>query len=561
MINRVNQFHIKEFGENVFFFSTEDNPGEVQEILNSIYKQQEGNHFGEERLAIYFMPGKYDEKIKPMVGFSTQIAGLGLSPEDTVLTSLNCEAKWQQRPGNNVALSNFWRGIENLKVTDTVMWAVSQATFMRKMDIEGDLYLHDDEGWASGGFMADCRIHGCVDTGPQQQWFSRNSDWNGWRGHGWNMVFAGIEEGKVPKGEWPEKPYTSLETVEEMAEKPYLVYDAVKGLGVNAGRIKKDSKGIDWTEKNFIPLDEFYIAREGEDDSKSLNKALKEGKHILITPGIYNISDTIIIENDNTIFLGMGLATLRSEKDCKCICKIRGKGIHLAGILFDAGEGTTEKMLQVGEETEKSDILGTPTVLSDIFFRIGGAFDYSAVVETALEINSNHVIGDNFWIWRADHGKGVGWEKNRANHGMIVNGHDVSAYALMVEHFNKHQVIWKGENGKTVMYQCETPYDPPSQELWMSHEGTVNGYASYVVDEEVKNHTAYGLGVYSFHRDAVLDLENAVECPMTDGVKFTNICTVLLNGQHGISHIINGKGNAVLHRGHREVITEYPEQK
>lgn len=559
MSDGIDKFHIKEFGENVFFFSPEDEADEVQEILSRIYKKQEANHFGEERFAIYFMPGEYDEKIKPMVGFATQVSGLGILPEDTVLGSLNCEAKWQQRPGNNVALSNFWRGIENLKVTDTVMWAVSQATFMRKMDIEGDLYLHDDEGWASGGFMADCRIKGCVDTGPQQQWFSRNSDWNGWRGYGWNMVYAGIEEGKVPKGEWPEKPYTSLETIDEISEKPYLVYDKEMGLCVNAGSIKKNSRGIDWNEKNLISLDEFYIAREGMDDSASLNKALKEGKHLLITPGIYPITDTLMIEKDNTIVLGMGLATLRSEKECNCICKIKGEGIRVAGILLDAGEGMTEKMLQVGDVTDESYIPEVPTVLSDIFFRIGGAFDYSAVVEVALEINSNHVIGDNFWIWRADHGKGVGWEKNRANHGMIVNGRKVTTYALMVEHFNKHQVIWKGEEGKTVMYQCETPYDPPSQELWMSHEGTVKGYASYVVDEKVKNHTAYGLGIYSFHRDAVLDLENAVETPMTNGVKFTNICTVMLNGANGINHIINGKGEAVLHRGQRAVFMNYPE--
>lgn len=559
MKKHIKQFHMEQFGENVYFFTPEDNPEEVQKTLTEIYKKQEGNHFGEERYGIYFFPGKYDERIRPMVGFATQVSGLGLSPEDTILASLNCEAKWQKRPGNNVALSNFWRGIENLKVTDTVMWAVSQATFMRKMDIEGDLYLHDEEGWASGGFMADCRIKGCVDSGPQQQWLSRNSDWNDWRGYGWNMVFAGIEEGKVPKGEWPEKPYTSLETVEEIWEKPYLVYDEEMGFCINAEKAKRNFRGVGWKEKNLISMEEFYIARSNIDNADTLNAALKAGKNLLFTPGIYELDATLLVEKDGAILLGMGLATLRSGKKCDCICKITGERVRMAGLLLDAGEGLTEKMLQVGESVGKKSMPEMPIVLSDIFFRIGGAFDYSTKVEIALEINSDNVIGDNFWIWRADHGKGVGWEKNRANYGMIVNGDKVTTYALMVEHFNKHQVIWKGEEGKTIMYQCETPYDPPSQKEWMSHNGEVNGYASYVVDENVKTHTAYGLGVYSYHRDAVLDMENAVEAPMTDGVNFTNICTVMLNGANGINHIINGKGKAVLRRGQREVIMKYPE--
>ena len=555
-----NYFHIKELGENVFFFSPEDNPEKIQEVLDGIYQKQEGNHFGEERYAIYFMPGKYDKKIKPMVGFSTQISGLGTSPEQTILPFLNCQAKWEHVPGNNVALSNFWRGIENLTVTDSVMWAVSQASFMRKMKIEGDLYLHDDGGWASGGFMADCKINGTVDAGPQQQWLSRNSDWNGWKSQGWNMVFAGIEEGKAPKGEWPEKPYTVLGEVEEMWEKPYLVYDEKQGFFISVPMARRFSKGIDWTGKQEkkLSINEFYIATAKKDTSVTLNEALRRRKHLLFTPGIYRIEEPLLVEKEETVLLGMGLATLRSEKECECICKITGNGVRMAGILFDSGEGRTKRMLQIGEKKVKNEVPQIPIVLSDLFFRIGGAFDYDTCVETALEIDSDYVIGDNFWIWRADHGRGVGWNKNPADTGLVVNGDRVTIYALMVEHFKKHQVIWNGEEGKTVMYQCETPYDPPGQDEWMSHEGRVNGYASYVVDKAVKKHHAVGMGIYSYHRDAVLDLENAIEAPETEEVSFKNICTVMLAGNPGINHIINGTGKGVRERGAREILTKYP---
>jgi hypothetical protein len=39
-----------------------------------------------------------------------------------------------------------------------------------------------------------------------------------------------------------------------------------------------------------------------------------------------------------------------------------------------------------------------------------------------------------------------------------------------VEHYQKYQVIWNGENGRTIMFLSETPYDPPNQAAW-SHDG------------------------------------------------------------------------------------------
>ena len=77
---------------------------------------------------------------------------------------------------------------------------------------------------------------------------------------------------------------------------------------------------------------------------------------------------------------------------------------------------------------------------------------------------------------------------------MIVNGDNVTCYALFNEHFNKYDTLWNGENGATYFYQNEKCYDPISQEAWMSHNGTVNGYAAYKVANDVKEHYAVGLG-------------------------------------------------------------------
>ena len=59
----VRDFHSDIFGEKVFIFSSEDNPKEVQKILDSIYAKQEDNQFGKERYAVYFLPGTYHSKI------------------------------------------------------------------------------------------------------------------------------------------------------------------------------------------------------------------------------------------------------------------------------------------------------------------------------------------------------------------------------------------------------------------------------------------------------------------------------------------------------------------
>lgn len=570
------QFQNEIFGKNTYFFKPSDDPVMVNEILEDIFLKQESNQFGNERYCIYFYPGKYDKRIRPKVGFYTQISGLGYHPEDCQLDFMMCEAKWQKRPGNNVALSNFWRGIENLRINDSVMWAVSQATFMRRMIIDGDVYLHDNEGWASGGFMARTRVSGKVDSGPQQQWFSRNCGWKEWTGHGWNMVFAGLMEDSVPDQTWPEKPYTNIDTVLKMQDKPYLVYCEEKGFLICVPGQEENTKGIleaDPDKKRYLPISDFYIAKPETDNSDTINEALRSGKHILFTPGIYSISDTIEVLGDNQILLGTGLASLRSEESCECICKVLGKGCTLAGLLFEVGNRELTSMVKIGEGVTKQISSDNSlnhevqnrepiqwTVLSDVFFRIGGAVDVETNVEHALEIHKDYVIGDNFWIWRADHGTGVGWHKNKAENGLWVTGKNVHLYALMVEHFRKHQVIWDGEDGYMVMFQCETPYDPPSQTEWMSHDGRVEGYAAYVVSPHVERHLAYGIGIYSFHRDAVLNLEHAMEVPKNHQISVEHACIVMLTGNPGISHIINDVGEGVFRSGQRSILLKFPEK-
>ena len=555
-------FHTELFGDNTYIFSPEDEPEKVAGILDQIYEKQEANQFGNERYAIYFMPGEYDESIEANVGFYTQLAGLGELPTDTKLESLQCNARWlSDDPSNHNACCNFWRGVENIELKTNTVWAVSQATFMRRVQVDGALFLHDDYGWCSGGFLADSNTDLMTDSGSQQQWLSRNCNWKAWMGANWNMVFVGTKEGKNPQGTWPVVPYTAVEKTEVMQEKPFLIYDDKAGYMVYVPKERENATGVSWengSEGEKIPIEQFYVAKPEKDTAETMNQALEEGKNLLLTPGIYDLTEPIVVNRADTIVLGMGLATLRAANGTACMETGDVQGLIIAGLLFDSGETKSDNLLVVGTEKEASGDAEKNNYLSDLFFRVGGTDTEKPVsVKCCATINSDHVIGDNFWVWRADHGDNVAWDENEAENGIIINGDDVTMYALMVEHFKQYQTIWNGNRGKVYMYQSEIPYDVPAQEVWMSHEGQKNGYASFYVDDAVDAFEAWGLGVYLYNRDAAVELDTAMEVPDREGVKVHNICTVMLTGYPGMNHIINESGDSVTYAGQRNVICEY----
>jgi hypothetical protein len=216
-------------------------------------------------------------------------------------------------------------------------------------------------------------------------------------------------------------------------------------------------------------------------------------------------------------------------------------GVIVAGLLIDAGETISPVLLQVGPEGSKGGHARNPISLHDVFFRVGGAGVGRAKVN--LEINANDTIVDHTWIWRADHGKGVGWTQNLSANGLVVNGNNVTVYGLFVEHHQEFQVLWNGNGGRTYFYQSEIPYDPPDQASYTSAVGT-NGWASYKVADGVTAHEAWGLGIYSVFRHPNVVLTRAIEVPKTPGVKFHDMITVALDNLGEISNVIDDVGGA-----------------
>ena len=529
------------FGPNVIIFDPSSSQAAMQSQINSIGAAQQNNQFGAQRFAILFKPGTYNVNIP--VGFYTQILGLGALPDQVNIT--NQVHSDPALPDNN-ATQNFWRGVENFSVTPPgggMQWAVSQAIPFRRMHVRNNnLVLHLNGGWTSGGWISDSLIDFDVNSGSQQQWISRNSQWGSWTGHVWNMVFVGIPN-NLPGGTWPATPNTIVNPTPVSREKPFLFFDGT-GYAVHVPALRTNSNGITWgagqTPGAAIPIDQFYVARAGVDSAATINAALAQGKHLLLTPGIYGLNETIRVTRANTVVLGLGFATLRPDTGAIALSVADVDGVKIAGVLLDAGAVSSPVLLQVGPAGSAANHGANPTSLHDVFARIGGAGPGKATV--SLQINSSNVIVDHTWLWRADHGSGVGWTVNTARNGLVVNGANVTIYGLFVEHFQEYQVIWNGNGGRVFFYQSEIPYDPPNQDAWRSGSG-VNGWASYKVADSVTSHEAFGLGVYSVFTNPGIFLSRAVEVPNSANVKFHHLTTVNLTVNGGISRVINDRGD------------------
>jgi hypothetical protein len=558
------------FGASVYIFNSGMNQAAIQSQLDTISAAQVDNEFGPQRYAILFEPGTYGSSAHPLnfqVGYYTEVAGLGLSPDDVVINgSIDVFDRCLNGGSNCVALVNFWRSMSNLKLNVVTprggcrfgeFWAVSQAAPMRRVHINGFTTLMDyclQPAFASGGFIADSEFDGStIVNGSQQQWLTRNSKLDGWTNGVWNQVFSGVIGAParcfpgVPKGCGP---YTTLATSPITREAPYLYLDSASKYNVFVPSAQSNTVGTTWgsgqTPGISIPINQFFVANP-TDSVATINTALARGRNLILTPGVYHLDQSINVTRPDSVVLGLGFPTLVPDNGIVTMNVARAQGMMISGIIFDAGATNSPVLLQVGSGHARSDNEASdPSVLSDVFFRIGGATPGKAT--TALVVNSNNVILDDIWSWRADHGNGVGWTSNTADTGVIVNGDNATAYGLFVEHYQKFNVIWNGNGGTDVFFQNEMPYDVPSQAAWMEAPG-VDGWAAFKVGDGVTSFAGYGMGSYSFFNQGIdIFAANAFEVPNSlPAGSLHDLLTIFLdpvNGKGGILNVINGIGGS-----------------
>ena len=502
---------LPDLGANVLVFDPSMSTAEIQAAVDAIAAQQVDNEFGEQRYALLFKPGTYGSAAEPLilqVGYYTEVAGLGALPTDVTINGHVDVYNRCLTPDNCIALNNFWRSLSNLTVnvmglsgcrSSATFWAVSQAAPMRRVNVTGGTlslmdYCTAGPQYASGGFIADSQT-GLVVNGSQQQFLVRDSSIGAWSNGVWNQVFSGVTG--APAQSFPSPPYTTLATSPVTRERPFLTYDASNGYSVVAPTARTNSSGTTWssgpTAGSTRSLDDFFVARPG-DDAKTINKALQHGQNLLLTPGVYHLDRSLEVKRAGHRRARPRVPDARSGRGQRCDRSARRRRRERCRnhrrrrcrsarpcSLDVSGKGKPHK----GDPAD-------PTTLSDVFFRIGGPAAGKAT--TALVVNSDNVILDDIWAWRADHGNGVGWDVNTADTGVIVKGDDVTAYGLFVEHFQRSEVIWNGE-------AWSHDHVPERVPVRRSRPGVVDARRRARVRRlrgrpHVKTHEAWGVGSY-----------------------------------------------------------------
>ncbi|MDX6222174.1 MAG: hypothetical protein QOD91_1228 [Frankiales bacterium] len=543
------------FGPNVHIFDPSMSSATIQAQLDADFNAQKDTNtaqFANGRVAELYKPGTYS--VEDNVGFYTSVAGLGLNPDDvTINGDVTVDAFNSEDAGN--ATQNFWRSAENLAINPTNgtdRWAVAQAAPFRRIDVHGNLALYPASyGYASGGYISDTKVTGQASSVSQQQWYSKDSNFGSWAGSVWNMVFSGVTG--APAQSFPNPPMTTLATTPVSRDVPYLYVTSDGKYHVFLPSLRTNSSGTSWpnTPGSSVAMSTFYVVKAG-DTAATINSALASGCNLFFTPGVYHVSSTLNVTNPNTVVLGIGYPTIIPDGGVDAMHVADVDGVRIKGLLFSAGTTNSAALLTVGTSTAAH--ASNPISIQDVFFRIGG--DAAGKATQSLVVNASNTIIDHVWAWRADHGNGVGWTSNTADTGLTVNGNNVLATGLFVEHYQKYEVVWNGTGGNIIFFQNENPYDPPNQAAWMN--GSLNGYAAIKVNNSATGFQGWGWGSYCyFNVNPAVNNYHAFEVP-TSGVSLHGLLTVSLGNVGTITHVVNDTGAQTPTNTTPSNVTTYP---
>jgi hypothetical protein len=557
----------------------------IQHDLDSIATQQVpvDSQFNSQRYAVLFRPGTYGSAANPLVfqvGYYTQVAGLGAMPQDTVINGAIdvfnnlCTAGTQNCNSDD----NFWRSLSNLTLNvdlpssppayappigdpfgagctnSAEMWSASQAAPIRRAIINGSVVFQDycaNNNFASGGFIADSKVSGNLNFFGNQQFLVRNSAIGGAAGcpNGlWNMVYSGVQNAPAPVFTGQCQQNTVVPTSPVTEEAPFLFTDSSGNYSVFVPAVQHGSSGPSWAGGNeagsTVPLSKFFVANPST-PTLAITAALALGKDLILTPGVYNLNQPIVVSRPGTVVLGLGLATLVPQHGNAAMVVTPNHGVKVSGLIVDAGPVKSPALVSVGLPGLGGSS-ADPDVIQDVYFRIGGAETTPTSATVSLLDNASNSIIDDVWAWRADHGNAVGWTQNTAATGLVVTGSGVTAYGLAVEHYQKNEVIWSGQGGTDIFFQNELPYDPPSQADWMA-SSTQNGYPAFLVSPNVRTFQGYGMGSYVvfIQTTATLHDAEAFQAPHAAGVQFHDVFGVWISGSGGLDSIVNGVGGPV----------------
>jgi len=367
---------------------------DIQSVVDAAYAANGGQtpddhgQFSDQRFAFLFSPGTYSVSVP--VGYYTEVLGLGEDPSEVVFASskgVYCEeASFAVSPG---ALDTFWRGAANFQTNadypwnnglQGMIWAASQATSLRRIIVKNDLTLYEyrqGEGiadYASGGYVGNAKVNGAVHSGSQQQFMARNSEVTSWTDGVCNMVFVGVEG--APESHCSANltlcshPFVTVENSAAIAEKPFISVDASGKFYLNIPKAATGRRGVDFKNSVQVGFEQVYVA-QATDDAATINKKLQQGLHVVLTPGIYELDEPLVLNKKGQVLLGLGLATVIPTTGKPAVQVGNIDDVRVAGLLFEAGPKMSDTLLQWGTSGYKGD-QNLPGVMSDIYARVGG---------------------------------------------------------------------------------------------------------------------------------------------------------------------------------------------
>lgn len=392
-----------------------------------------------------------------------------------------------------------------------MIWSVSQAAPLRRMNVGGDLVLGtaaDTQG--SGGFASNLRIAGRLNFTMQQQWIVRNAEIGGGTSYfespprSVNFVYVGTHGAPPPTTKCtnsltnplsPSPQQLVVGSTPVSIEKPYLTVDKRGRYSLVTPRAESETSGVQWHVDAFVDGFENVFVATNATSVTDINAKLAAGLHVVLTPGIYSLPEPIRIgrvASTYQVLLGLGLATLVPTHGGAAIEVGDAPGVRVAGLLLQAGPRTSRALITVGTAPNAVGDAANPILLADVFARVGGPGTDAVSASVMMEVNASNVVVDNVWLWRAD----IQGNDNRirdVDHGLVVNGRDVVAYGLASEHMQHDNVVWNGENGRVYFFQAELdglahiPFDK-------TPNYGPDGVSGYRVN--ARAHNAVGVGVY-----------------------------------------------------------------
>ena len=554
--------------ENIYILGASDNwiftgvPGVVDGrsgigntgLLATLFDQSKSGEFTDPRFGVLLDAGSHT--LSGNLGYYTAVAGLD-ADKSLVVVNGKLEVPNNQATG---ALNNFDRSISNLTINVPYYginyFRVSQASPLRDVDINGSLALSQstdppEGGYSSGGYMANVRVSGETLFNSQQQFYSRNCDFGSMpTGGAWNMVFSNIKN--VKGNTCPPSKYTPLITVHDVTsciieKAPRVVRNQTSGFELLRGVPSIPTVGplpdSTWRDRSV------HFVRVSDPPS-AWNEHLQRGTSLVFPPGIYDISEPLRITQPYTCIVGLGYATLRAKSANTIIIISDGAaGARVSALILEAGPINAKgerapALIEVGERANMGGNLTNPTILSDVFCRVGGPTD-TAAADRMIVVRQVGVVIDNTHCWRMDHGagadQGVGPDKAVCEVAIEVEGDNVTILGGAAEHTLQEQVLWKGNNGTLIFLQTEMPYDVDTN--WDYPALRVTGH----------HFTGVGMAAYSFFANKWGSLKGKASPQPTTGfvvpdtASVHSACTKFLNASAGagaIKSVLNGKGAA-----------------